>query len=136
MNKARLADFDSVDLKDRRKRALATNLHRLALRANMQQSEISAATGISRDNISNYFLGKVVPTSDNASKLASFFGVTVEDLLTPQGTQAPANTDTQAPFEMKQIHGQPGMVMLHIHRPMSFRAAAQIVALLNEEAGS
>lgn len=47
----------------------------------MQQSELAAIIGVTDKSISSYETGKTNPTLESISKLADFFGVTVDYLL-------------------------------------------------------
>lgn len=47
----------------------------------LTQDALAAATGISRVSIARYELGVVMPSLENAHKIASALGCTVDDLL-------------------------------------------------------
>lgn len=44
--------------------------------------KVSKATGISQSSLSDWKLGKVTPKTDNMKKIADYFGVSVEYLMT------------------------------------------------------
>ncbi len=62
--------------------SLGKRLRWLRQQQKLTQIQVAEATGITRGNICNYELDKFVPTGENLLKLASFFEVSVDWLLT------------------------------------------------------
>ena len=61
----------------------AEKLRVAAARANLNQSQLSRASGISQTGISGVWHGRSEPTLETAAKLARALGVKVDD-LTPE----------------------------------------------------
>jgi len=61
---------------------LGKRLRALRLKLGLSQHQVAAATGITRGNICNYELDKFTPTGENLIRLAEFFGVSIDWLLT------------------------------------------------------
>ena len=62
---------------------LLTNIRRLCSKKPVSIAKLEKATGISNGTISRW--NKSSPTIENVQKVAEFFGVTVNDLLSPMG---------------------------------------------------
>ena len=60
---------------------MATNIKAIRKLRGMTQEELAKASGIHSVTICKYEIGKVVPSLDNAEKLARALGVTVNDLI-------------------------------------------------------
>lgn len=73
--------------------------------------KVSKATGISQSSLSDWKLGKVTPKTDNMKKIADYFGVSLEYLMTGKekegGETYYLNEDTtkiaQDIFENKEL---------------------------------
>lgn len=73
--------------------------------------KVSKATGISQSSLSDWKLGKVTPKTDNMKKIADYFGVSLEYLMTGEekegGETYYLNEDTtkiaQDIFENKEL---------------------------------
>jgi len=63
------------------RREFGTRLLRRIQQKGMNQSDLARATGLGRDSISLYCLGKALPTSENAKKLADCLDCFPGDLI-------------------------------------------------------
>jgi transcriptional regulator with XRE-family HTH domain len=106
-------------------------LHALLLEKEWNQSDLSRATGLGRDSISTYINGKTFPSPLGLKKLAGALGVKPEEIL-PNSLMS-AMEDEHPAIELKQATGHPGKAWLRINRAMSFRAAAKIIDIINQD---
>lgn len=103
----------------------------LMLEKGWNQAELSRAAHMGRDSISTYINGKTFPGPLQLKRLADALGVTPEELL-PNSTMS-AMDDEHPAVELRQAAGHPGKAWLRVNRALSFRAAAQIIAIIDEE---
>ena len=68
-------------------KVLSQQLNKLMKINNVTQKELAAATGITRQSISQYQTAKTLPTSDTLVKMADFFNVST-DCLTGRDSDA------------------------------------------------
>lgn len=97
----------------------STKLKELRKGRKMSQYELSDATNISRVTITRYENGTRMPTMDNLTTLASFFGVTVDDLAGIDTTikDSPIGSLTEEEQEL-----------IRLYRDCSDRERAKVVA--------
>ena len=73
---------NGIELEDKEiKRAFGNSLRKLREHINITQEELSKKTSVSRQTISVYEKGEITPTITNGLKLASFFNLTINDLI-------------------------------------------------------
>lgn len=53
----------------------------------LSQSDVAKAVGVSRDAISKYERGDIVPSVENAKRMADFLGVSLDYLMSEDDTQ-------------------------------------------------
>ncbi|MFQ8662242.1 MAG: helix-turn-helix domain-containing protein [Lachnospiraceae bacterium] len=63
--------------------------------------KVSKETGVSQSTLSDWKLGKITPKSDTMKKIADFFGVTVDYLMT--GDKTPTTEPLLKPRDEKDI---------------------------------
>lgn len=54
------------------------------MQSGVSQEKLSAELGISKRTIANYECGQTLPPSDKLPKIAKYFGVTIESLITEE----------------------------------------------------
>lgn len=79
-----------------------------------------------RDNLSNYVRGLVLPRPDNLHALCQLFNCKPEDLIAPGGVQS-AGSETP-PLDVRDIGG--GRVWLKVNQTVEWDTALQIMNLL------
>ena len=62
--------------------AFAEKFKTARMQAGLSQDQLSAELGISKRMIRNYENGSFLPTSDKIPKIAKYFGVSIESLIT------------------------------------------------------
>ena len=105
----------------------------MLVRKGWTQSELSRQSGISRDSISTYVRGIALPDPINAQKLATAFGITVQELH-PASTQVSVEESVPS-VELKQAVGS-GKAWLRVNKEVSYEVAVKILALLEENPAS
>jgi transcriptional regulator with XRE-family HTH domain len=112
-----------------RKRELAENIYRLLLSKGWRQADLSRATGLPRDMISTYVLGKALAPGENVRKMAEAFGVDAtavhEDFL---DNRAKSN-----PLVMRASTTEPGKTWIKVARYVSNATARKIFELVQME---
>lgn len=79
---------------------LGDNLKQLRKDKGLTQQEMANLFGISRGTYAHYEINRREPDAETLSKLADFFGVTVDDLL---GRESPQNPVTGEPLTVREI---------------------------------
>ena len=69
--------------------SLGTNICRLRTANNLSQGELAEALGVSRQSVSKWETDASVPELDKLVKLASLFGVTLDQLVTGETPPIP-----------------------------------------------
>ena len=100
---------------------------------------VSKETGISTATLSDWKTGKTVPKADKMKKIADFFGVSTEYLMTGSDPEAPTwytNPDTAA--EAQKVFQDPNLRILFDaakdSRPEDIRMAAEMLKRFKETA--
>lgn len=99
---------------------------------NMNQAQLSRETGIGPDAISVYMRARSIPDVRNRKVLADYFDITIDELL-PRHNIVAVRDDQNPSFQLKSVQGHPDKTWLIINRIMSFKLAATIITLLQEE---
>jgi transcriptional regulator with XRE-family HTH domain len=106
-------------------------LHKLAMSRGLNQSDLARATGLTRDNISTYILGKSLPTAANLKALADFFQMSVEELLPNRVEEKIEAAPTS--FEIKTSATSPNKAWLRVNRLVRLSTAVKIAELIEAE---
>ncbi|BCV25180.1 MAG TPA: helix-turn-helix domain-containing protein [Firmicutes bacterium] len=85
---------------------IGQRLRALRLRLGLSQYQVATATGITRGNICNYELDKFAPTAETLIRLAAFFGVSIDWLLTGNVSCSLA-TQEKEQFLLEQFRSLP-----------------------------
>lgn len=95
--------------------------------------EVKRKTGetMGRDAISTYINGRSFPTPKSLALLCKTFDLTRDELF--PNARMNATNDEHPAFEMKAAAGEPGKAWVKVNRLLSFRTAAKIVSIINEE---
>lgn len=123
---------EGVDLsiKSLSKQEFGKRLWALIVRKGWSQSDLSRASGIGRDSISNYIRGKTIPTAQAVYKLAESLGVQPEEILPNLIEQA---VDDEVPaLEIREAHGTPGKAWIRMNRMVTMDQASRILSIVNE----
>lgn len=87
---------------------IGQRLRALRVQRGLSQEEVAKATGITRGNISNYELDRFKPSTESIVRLASFFNVSVDWLLTGKGNSpVPNKTDGSEERLLRKYHSLP-----------------------------
>lgn len=116
------------------KQEFGRRLYKAMLNKGWNQSELSRRSGLTRDSISTYITGKVLPTEPNLIKLAGVLGVDPGDLLMnymPMNPLEPPDQDN-AMFEFRVSSKDPTKAHVKLDRILSLGTAMQIANLLSE----
>lgn len=113
--------------------SIATNIRRYREQANMYQSDLGKALGVSAQAVSKWELGKAEPDSDSIMKMCQLFGVTADQLL---GIGATPEAD-EAWQLREQLRRDPSMRLLFDTAkkatPDQIRAAAAMLKALRND---
>ncbi|MDK2856168.1 MAG: hypothetical protein PWQ86_1381 [Bacillota bacterium] len=94
---------------------LGQRLRALRLKLGLSQHQVAAATGITRGNICNYELDKFTPTGENLIRLAEFFGVSIDWLLTGKTSCSPLVPDnSQEQLLLEQFRSLPACLQAEV----------------------
>lgn len=110
-----------------------TELARLATKHMPVDKRTGKPKELSRDNVSNYVRGLVLPRPDNLRALCSALDCQPNELIPPRGVPTAADNNAP-PLEFRAIDG--GRVWLRINQTVTYETAMKIVALLNSEGSS
>jgi transcriptional regulator with XRE-family HTH domain len=113
------------------KQEFGRRVYSLMMSKGWHQSELSRRSGLTRDSISTYIRGKVLPTPKKLESLAASLGVTPEELL-PNHIESAIDEDTPA-FEMKVSPHAPNTAWLRVNRLVSVSTAVKIAELLQSD---
>lgn len=106
-------------------------LYNFMMRKQMSQSDLSRASGMGRDSISQYVRGRSVPSPKNLSKLAAALDVEV-DVLFPN-YDAQSNAAEEPTFEMKSIEADADNVWLRVNMKVPMTVALEVGALIKKQ---
>lgn len=102
---------------------LGENIYRLRIEKNLSQGDLADALDVSRQSVSKWENNSAVPELDKLMKMASIFGITLDELVgnTAEQTQNPWNKPAAAPSfaklseDIPETSGTvPGFVFLFI----------------------
>lgn len=115
-----------------RRVGFAKNLSALILDANISQSDLARMTGLGRDSISGYVLGKSVPSPENAERIARALGVPLSKL---QPATARVVMEPGKPFLHVETGGSSETAWLQINQRVSIRTALKIAEMIKADQG-
>ena len=93
--------------------SLGTNICRLRTANNLSQGELAEALGVSRQSVSKWETDASVPELDKLVKLASLFGVTLDQLVTGETPPIPE----PSPAPRQGVTGQRIAAVILSHPP-------------------
>ena len=111
-----------------RKREFGDNLYTFLMQKKMSQSDLSRASGMGRDSISQYVRGRSVPSPKNLQKLCDALDVE-PDVLFPN-YDAQANAIEQATLEIKSIEADTENFWLRINMKVPAMKALEVMKIL------
>ena len=125
-------DIPSGDLtpKHLTKQEFGKRVYDLMQARGWRQSDLARHSGLPRDSVSTYILGKSLPTAPSLAKLAKAFGVRPSELL-PNHIEN-AITDDIPAFEIRVSPNAPGTAWMRINRAVPVAVAMKIAALLGD----
>ena len=103
-------------------------LYNLMMQKKMSQSDLSRASGMGRDSISQYVRGRSVPSPRNLQKLCDALDVD-SDVLFPN-YDAQANAIEQATLEIKSIEADTENFWLRINMKVPAMKAVEVMRIL------
>ena len=97
-------------------KAFAENLRKYRAKAGLTRDQVAVACGISSRTMINYENGTRVPFADTAAKMATLFGISVEELLGIDLSEVkkarPADLAKEHALDrMKSLYGNKGLAM-------------------------
>lgn len=114
------------------KDVFAQKIYQLRMKKGWSQADLHRASGLPRDAISVYELGKSLPTEASLKKLAKALDVDPKELMP---ARVLAHRDKLAMFEIKTID-TPGRVLLRVNQEVDLAVALKIAELLNAKTTS
>ena len=108
----------------------AKTLNKKMMEKGWTQSDLSRASGVGRDSISNYIRGKTVPTPQNLQKLADALGVDGADLYPNFSLKASA-LDMPA-VQTRILPSDPKFMYLEVNCKLPTDVALEIQALITK----
>ena len=117
------------------RRELSTRLQAAMAERGWTQTDLVAASGLRKDQISVYVRGRQLPRADGMARLAAAFGIAEADLL-PGIDRRRAEDGTRDEFRLESVAGAPDRVRIHLRRELPTRLALDIAAMLTDEATS
>ncbi len=103
-------------------------LYNFMMQNRMSQSDLSRASGMGRDSISQYVRGRSVPSPKNLTKLADALDVEV-DVLFPN-YDAQANAAEQPTLEIKSIESDAENFWLRVNMKVPAAKALEVMNIL------
>ena len=103
-------------------------LYNFMMQKRMSQSDLSRASGMGRDSISQYVRGRSVPAPRNLAKLAEALNVEV-DVLFPN-YDAQANAREEATLEIKSIESDAENFWLRVNMKVPAAKALEVMKIL------
>lgn len=96
------------------------------------QAELARRAGLTRDSISTYIKGKVLPTEANRHRLAETLGCAPADLWPADGEMGVRPQESVVQAVTVSARGEP-RVWLRVDRQVSLKTALAVAKLLEEE---
>lgn len=110
--------------------SFSKRLGQLVHGAGMRQSVLARKAGLEPYLISNYMLGKAIPSQVNLLALAKALDVAPEALLPPSRTR-PEPLAENSPLAMIINPSDPSRATLRVNMEVSFEVASEIVSILS-----
>lgn len=86
---------------------LQENLTRLRHERNLSQEELAEQLGVSRQTVSRWEVGTVIPTADNLLALGTLYGVSVEELVDGKVEEGSAVRQGEKADPVKDMPSEP-----------------------------
>lgn len=112
------------------KEEFAKRLYEQMTNKDWTQSQLARYSGLNRDAISTYVRGRSLPSPQNLAKLAKALDCKAEDLMPNYFEVAAAEQPTK--MELREVHGEEGLMWLKVNMRLPRATAIQIFMLLNE----
>lgn len=118
-------------------------LRRAILNMGITQFEFARAVDLPRDSISTYVLGKTLPSAASAKRIADFFKISVEDLLSAPGlapdkdeapSPAPHVEDCAPALDIQSVSGEIGRARIRVNRVVRTATALKIAQAIEDDA--
>ena len=121
---------DDIDYNQKisRKREFGEKLYNFLMQKKMSQSDLSRASGLGRDSISQQVGGRSVPSPKNIQKLCDALGIEIDDLF--PNYEARPSTSASPTLEMKSIDAVVDKVWLRINMEVSTVKALEALKIL------
>jgi transcriptional regulator with XRE-family HTH domain len=103
-------------------------MRQLMAHKGMTQSDLGRASGLGRDMISHYMRGVRYPGPASLSKIAGALGVKPGELDPEIGVPPDEPQDLA---EIRQIHGDPNRVLLHVRKIVTMKQALAVMAIIH-----
>jgi transcriptional regulator with XRE-family HTH domain len=103
-------------------------LYNFMMQKRMSQSDLSRASGMGRDSISQYVRGRSVPSPKNLTKLADALDVEI-DVLFPN-YDAQSNAAEQPTLEVKSIESDAENFWLRVNMKVPASKALEVMKIL------
>tara|TARA_R110001606_G_C15222844_1_gene634237 strand:+ start:167 stop:580 length:414 start_codon:yes stop_codon:yes gene_type:complete len=123
-------DLNDIDYSQKilTRQEFGRRLYNFMMQNRMSQSDLSRASGMGRDSISQYVRGRSVPSPRNLTKLAEALNVEV-DVLFPN-YDAQANASEQPTLEMKSIEADAENFWLRVNMKVPAMKALEVMKIL------
>ena len=130
MSRTKISDPNDVDYSQKilTRQEFGRRLYNFMMQNRMSQSDLSRASGMGRDSISQYVRGRSVPSPKNLAKLADALNIEV-DVLFPN-YDAQANAVETPTLEMKSVEADGENVWLRINMKVPTQKAIQAMQIL------
>jgi len=110
------------------KREFGKILKKAMMQKKMSQSDLSRASGMGRDSISQYVRGRSMPSPRNIHKLSDALGIEVDDLF--PNYEAQSSTSASPTLEIKSIDAEADKVRLRVNIEVSTVKALEALKIL------
>jgi transcriptional regulator with XRE-family HTH domain len=109
----------------------ARRLYEKMLKKNWNQNQLAVKSELGRDSVSRYMRGMTLPDPKSAKMLADALECEVSEIM-PHAIERAYDNELPS-LELRQVAGHGGVVWLRVNRQVTFKTAAAIVDLLNQE---
>ena len=110
------------------KQEFGKNVHKFMMKNRMSQSDLSRASGLGRDSISQHVRGRSLPSPKNIQKLSDALGVEIDELF--PNYEAQSSTSASPTLEIKSIDYEADKVRLRVNMEVSTVKALEALKIL------